>query len=330
MVTMVGEPYPEIEPYDFGLLAVGDGQEIYWETSGNPDGKPAVFLHGGPGGGAKPTNRQLFDPARYRIVVFDQRGCGRSRPPASDPAADLSTNTTWHLVADIETLREMLDIEKWLVLGGSWGSTLALAYAQTHPERVSELILRGVFTLRQSELDWFYQGGAGAIFPERFADFQAPVAPEDRGDLMGAYARLLNDPDPAVHGPAAVAWSVWEAATVTLLEDPDLLASYADPAYALAFARIENHFFVNHGWLEEGQLIANAGLLADIPGIIVQGRYDMCTPPITAWQLHQAWPGARLLMVPATGHSATETGNTRCLILATDDFADRSAASASG
>ena len=317
-----GRPYPEIEPYDSGHLDVGDGQQIYWETSGNPDGKAAVFLHGGPGGGAKPNNRQLFNPARYRIVIFDQRGCGQSRPHASDPAADLSTNTTWHLVADIEALREELGIDRWLVLGGSWGSTLALAYAQTHPQRVSELILRGVFTLRQRELDWFYQGGAGAVYPERFQDFMSPVAPEDRGDLMAAYARLLNNPDPGIHGPAAIAWSVWEAATVTLVEDPDLLSSFAEPAYALAFARIENHYFVNRGWLAEGQLIANAGVLGNIPGIIVQGRYDMCTPPITAYDLHRAWPKSRLLMVPATGHAATEPGNTRCLILATDEFAD--------
>jgi proline iminopeptidase len=324
MLAMSGDVYPEIEPYESGLLAVGDGQEIYWETSGNPDGKPAVFLHGGPGGGSKPDNRRLFDPARYRIVVFDQRGCGRSLPHASDPSADLSTNTTWHLVADIEALREHLDITSWLVLGGSWGSALALAYAQTHPQRVTELILRGVFTLRRQELDWFYQGGASAIFPERWQDFIAPVAPEDRGELIGAYSRLLNDPDPAVHGPAAVAWSVWEASTVTLFEDPDLLEAFQEPAFALAFARIENHFFVHNGWLEEGQLITNSAVLQNIPGIIVQGRYDICTPPITAWDLHQAWPSARLLMVPATGHSATEVGNTRCLVLATDEFADRS------
>jgi len=324
---MFGQPYPEIEPYDSGLLAVGDGQEVYWETSGNPDGKPAVFLHGWPGAGAKPDNRRLFDPARYRIVVFDQRGCGRSRPHASDPRTDLSTNTTWHLIADIEALREHLGIPNWLVLGGSWGSTLALAYAETHPERVTELILRGVFTLRQRELDWFYQGGAGAIFPERWQDFLAPVASEDRGDLLRGYERLLNDPDPAVHGPAAVAWSVWEAATATLIEDPALIEAYADPAYSLAFARIENHYFVNHGWLTEGQLIANADVLKDIPGIIVQGRYDMCTPPITAWDLHQAWPSAQLMMVPVTGHAATEPGNTRCLVLATDECSDRATGS---
>ncbi|MBA3800137.1 MAG: prolyl aminopeptidase [Geodermatophilaceae bacterium] len=321
----MSQPYPEIEPYDSGLLPVGDGQQIYWETSGNPEGKPAVFLHGGPGGGAKPDNRRLFDPARYRIVVFDQRGCGRSTPHASEPGADLSVNTTWHLVADLESLREHLGIPRWLVLGGSWGSTLALAYAQTHPDRVSELVLRGVFTLRRRELDWFYQGGAGAIFPERWHDFLAPVQAAERDDLMRAYQRLLNDPDPAVHGPAAVAWSVWEAATVTLIEDPTLLEAYQDPAFSLAFARIENHYFCNNGWLDEGQLIANAGVLHDIPGIIVQGRYDMCTPPVTAWELHRAWPSAQLLMVPATGHAGTEPGNTRCLIMATDEFADRSA-----
>jgi len=320
---MFGQPYPEIEPYASGHLAVGDGHEVYWETCGNPDGKPAVFLHGGPGGGARVDDRRLFDPARYRIVVFDQRGCGRSRPHAGDPATDLSTNTTWHLVADIEALRELLGIDKWLVLGGSWGSALALAYAQTHPERVTELVLRGVFTVRQSELDWLYQGGAGAIFPERFQDFLAPLAPQDRAAAVTAYALLLNDPDPAVHGPAALAWNVWEAATVKLFEDPTMLAAYEDPAFSLAFARIENHYFIHHGWLEDGQLLANAGVLRDIPGAIVQGRYDMCTPPVTAWELHQAWPSAHLMMVPATGHSAAEAGNTRCLVIATDEFADR-------
>ncbi len=314
--------YPEIEPYDTGFLAVGDGHEIYWETCGNPEGKPAVFLHGGPGGGANPNDRRLFDPARYRILVFDQRGSGRSRPSAGDPDADLSANTTWHLVADIEALRNMLGVDRWLVLGGSWGSTLALAYAQTHPERVTELVLRGIFTVRQQELDWLYQSGANAFFPERYQDFLAPLAPEDRGDVVAAYARLLSDPDPAVHRPAAKAWNIWEAATVKLIEDPKQLVLYDNPTFSVAFARIENHYFMHHGWLEEGQLIANAGVLKDIPGVIVQGRYDVCTPPITAWELQQRWPSAELMMVPATGHSATEEGNIRGLVTATDRFVD--------
>lgn len=322
MTAVVDEQYPEIEPYEYGFLDVGDGHELYWECCGNPEGKPAVFLHGGPGAGAKPANRRLFDPARYRIVVFDQRGCGRSRPHASEPHSDLSTNTTWHLVADIEALREYLDVEGWLVLGGSWGSALALAYAETHPERVTELVLRGVFTVRRSELDWLYQGAAGAIFPERYQDFLALVDLADRGDVLGAYRRLINDPDPAVHGPAAVAWSVWEASTVTLVEDPMLLAEFSDPAYSLAFARIENYYFSNAGWLDDGQLLANASALQGIPGIIVQGRYDMCTPPVTAWELHQAWPNSRLVMVPATGHAGSEVGIIRGLVQATDEFAD--------
>jgi proline iminopeptidase len=315
--------YPPVEPYDSGWLEVGDGQEVYWETVGNPDGKPAVFLHGGPGGGSSTDHRRLFDPARYRVVLIDQRGCGRSRPHASEAGSDLAVNTTWHLVADIERVREALGIDRWLVHGGSWGSALALAYAETHPDRVTELVLRGIFTLRKAELDWFYEGGAAALFPDLWQGFLLPVPEEERGDLIGAYARLLSDPDPLVHGPAAIAWSTWEAATITLLPRPEVVATFAEPRYALAFARIENHYFVNHGWFEEGQLIRDAGRLRDIPGVLVQGRYDICTPPMTAWDLHRAWPEAELRMIPDAGHAYDEPGILDALIEATDRFAGR-------
>ncbi|RKT52742.1 prolyl aminopeptidase [Saccharothrix australiensis] len=309
--------YPEIEPYDQGMLDVGDGNRVYWEVCGNPYGKPVVFLHGGPGGGSAPVHRRLFDPAAYRIVLLDQRGCGRSLPHSSDPGADLSTNTTWHLVADLERLREHLGIDRWQVFGGSWGATLALAYAETHPERVTELVLRGIFTLRERELDWYYGGGAGMLFPELW-DRVTALAPD--GDVIGTYARLLHHPDPAVHEPAAVAWSVWEGSTVTLLERPELVAAFAEPRYALAFARIENHYFAHRGWLEEGQLIRDAGKLQGIPAVIVQGRYDLATPPATAWDLHRAWPGSELVMVPDAGHAFDEPGILRALLAATDRF----------
>ncbi|MEJ2857414.1 MULTISPECIES: prolyl aminopeptidase [unclassified Saccharothrix] len=309
--------YPEIEPYDQGLLDVGDGHRVYWEVCGNPYGKPVVFLHGGPGGGSAPAHRRLFDPSAYRIVLIDQRGCGRSLPHAGDPGADLSANTTWHLVADLEVVREHLGIDRWQVFGGSWGSTLALAYAQTHPDRVTELVLRGVFTLRRRELDWYYGGGAGFLFPERWSRV-VELAPD--GDVISTYARLLHDPDPVVAEAAAVAWSVWEASTVTLVERPELVAAFARPRYALAFARIENHYFVNRGWLAEGQLLRDAGKLVGIPGVIVQGRYDVATPAVTAWELHRAWPGSELVMVPDAGHAYDEPGILKALVAATDRF----------
>jgi proline iminopeptidase len=314
--------YPPVEPYASGHLDVGDGQQLYWEECGRPDGLPAVFLHGGPGGGLIPDFRRLHDPDRYRVVLFDQRGCGRSRPHASDPAADLSVNTTWHLVADLERLRQDRGIERWQVLGGSWGSTLALAYAETHPERVTELILRGVFTLRRSELDFYYNGGAGQLFPERYAELLGPLGGWGfTGDVIAAYADLLFDPDPAVHGPAAVAWSTWEAATITLEPDEELIADFAQSAFALAFARIENHYFTHGAWLAEGQLLADAHRLASIPGVIVQGRYDVATPAVTAYELHRAWPGSELQMVPVAGH-AKDDGIVAGLVAATDRFAD--------
>lgn len=316
--------YPEIEPYDHGMLAVGDGHEIYWEVCGNPSGKPAVFLHGGPGGGLAPDYRRYFDPEIYRVVLFEQRGCGRSTPHASDPAADLSTNTTWHLVADIERLREHLGIDTWLVFGGSWGSTLSLAYAQTHTDRVTELVLRGIFTLRKSEIDWFYQDGASHIFPDVWEEYLSVIPEAERGDLVAAYNRRLSDPDPAVHVPAGVAWTVWENSTVRLIPNEVVIAeARADVASAVAFARIENHFFSHGGWFEDGQLIADAGKLAEVPGVIVQGRYDVCTPARSAWDLHRTWPEATLEMIGDAGHASSEPGIVDALVRATDRFAGK-------
>lgn len=312
--------YPEIEPHETGLLDVGDGHRVYYEVSGNPDGKPAVYLHGGPGGGSSPDQRRVFDPDRYRIVLFDQRGCGRSTPHAGDPASDLSTNTTWHLVADMERLRAHLGIDTWLVCGGSWGSTLALAYAQTHVDRVDALVLRGIFTLRQRELDWFYEGGAATVFPDRWQELLGPVPPDERGRVVEAYDRLLHDPDETVRRRAARAWSRWEMSTVTLVPDERLLAQVDDDRFALDFARIENHYFRHGGWLREGQLLADAHRLADVPGVIVQGRYDMCTPMMTAWELHQAWPSSTLRIVEDAGHVVSEPGILDAVIEATDGF----------
>lgn len=313
--------YPEIEPFDSGMLDVGDGHELYWEVSGNPEGRPVVFLHGGPGAGTSPAHRRLFDPEKYRIVLFDQRMCGRSTPHASEPGADLSTNTTWYLVADIERLREHLGIDRWQVFGGSWGSTLALAYSETHPDRVSEIVLRGIFTLRRAELEWFYEGGAAAVYPDLWEAYTAVVPATERGSLIDAYYRLLHDEDPAVAGAAGVAWTTWEASTVTLLPRPEMVEAWSDPSFALAFARIENHFFVHHGWFEEGQLIRDAAVLRGIPAVIVQGRYDMCTPAFTAWDLHTAWPEADFHLIADAGHAFDEPGILDALIEATDRFA---------
>lgn len=314
--------YPPIEPYDTGTLIVGDGQRIAWEQSGNPEGKPVVFLHGGPGGGTSPWQRRFFDPERYRIILFDQRGCGKSLPHASDPEADLRYNTTWHLVADMELLRKNFGIDRWQVFGGSWGSTLALAYAQAHPQAVTELVLRGIFTLRRVELEWFLEGGAAALFPDEWERFIEPIGVLERNRMIEAYHRRLFDPDPAVHEPAAVAWTTWEASTLTLRPEPELIASMTDPKTAVAFARIENHFFVHRGWLDEGQLIAGVPAIRHIPTVIVQGRYDACTPMLTAWDLHRAWPEAEFVVVDDAGHAASEPGIQRALRAATDAFAE--------
>jgi proline iminopeptidase len=308
--------YPPIEPYRSGMLDVGDGHQVYWELCGNPEGKPAVFLHGGPGAGCSPDHRRLFDPERYNILLFDQRGCGRSTPHAS-----LEANTTWHLVGDMERLRAMIGAEQWLVFGGSWGSTLALAYAQTHPERTAALVLRGIFTMRQLELDWFYQQGASFLFPDEWERYLAPIPPEERGDLMAAYHRRLTGPDGAAQLEAAKAWSRWEGATVRLLPDPQLVETVTADRFAIAIARIENHYFVNAGWFEEGQLLRDAGRLKDIPGVIVHGRHDCCTPLVAAWDLHRAWPQAELHIVPDAGHAFNEPGILHRLIEATDRFA---------
>lgn len=314
--------YPEIEPHAHGMLPVGDGNELYWEESGNPEGKPVVFLHGGPGGGSSPRHRRQFDPARYRIVLFDQRGCGHSTPHCSEPGVDLSVNTTWHLVADLERLREHLAIDRWLVFGGSWGSTLALAYAETHPERTSELVLRGLFTLRRVELDWFYGGGAGMLFPELWERFLEPVPPARRSeDLIEVYHELLHDPDPEIHLAAALAWSGWEGATIKLRPSQDVVDAFGDQSFALAFARIENHYFRNAGWLDEGQLLRDAGKLAGIPCVVVQGRYDVVTPAKTAWDFKQALPSAELVIVDDAGHAFDEPGTLHELVSATDRLA---------
>ncbi|MEU3305991.1 prolyl aminopeptidase [Nocardiopsis sp. NPDC006832] len=313
--------YPSIEPYDSGMLEVGDGDRVYWELSGNPTGKPVVFLHGGPGGGCNSDHRRLFDPEKYRILLFDQRNCGRSTPHASGMDVDLSTNTTWTLVEDIERLREMVGVDAWQVFGGSWGSCLALAYAQKHPERVTELIVRGIFTLRDQEIRWFYQEGASNLFPDLWESYLAPIPQEERDDLVAAYARRLASPDRGVRLEAARAWSVWEGSTITLLPNPSLRENYADEDYALAFARIENHYFHNKGFLTPGQLIEGAERIRHIPGVIVQGRYDVCTPMRTAWDLHRAWPEAEFHVVDDAGHAVSEPGILDRLIEATDRFA---------
>lgn len=316
--------FPPLEPNQSGLLDVGNGHRIYWEESGTPAGKPVVFLHGGPGGGTSSTHRQLFDPARYRIILLDQRNCGRSLPSASDPATDLAENTTWHLVSDLERLRAHLNIDRWQVFGGSWGSGLALAYAETHPDRVTELVLRGIFTLRQSEIDWFYEGAAANILPDLWERYLEPVPEAERrpGKLVAAYTRLLADPNPTVRDQAAVAWATWEAGSITLRPRPDLIQRYSDPTYALAFARIENHYFSHGGWFEEGQLIRDAPRLAGIPTVIVQGRYDLCTPATTAWDLYRALPQAEFHMIDAAGHAFDEPEILNALITATDRFAE--------
>ena len=309
-------PYPPIEPFNEGFLATGDGHSLSFAECGNPKGAPALIVHGGPGGGCNPAMRRFHDPRHYRIILLDQRGCGRSTPNAS-----LENNTTWHLVADLELLRTHLDIEQWQLFGGSWGSTLALAYAITHPERVHSLVLRGIFLLRKSDLIWFYQDGCSHLFPEAWEAFQRVIPTEERGDMINAYHRRLTNPDPRVHMPAAEAWSVWEGTTLSLIEDPVRIRSFANPSYALAFARIECHYFVNGGFFaEDGALLKQAGRISGIPGIIVHGRYDVVTPLRNAWDLKKVWPSAELRIVPDAGHAMTEPGIIHELVRATSQF----------
>jgi len=305
--------YPAIEPFNSGFLDVDDGHLMYFEESGNSAGQPVLVVHGGPGAGSNPAMRRFHDPAVYRIILFDQRGCGRSTPNAS-----LRHNTTWHLVSDMEHLRRHLRVERWQLFGGSWGSTLSLAYAETYPARVSSMILRGIFLLRRCELEWFYQEGCDWLFPDAFEAFQAPIPVDERGDLIAAYYRRLTQPDHAGRAASAKSWSTWEGSTVALLQDPERVKLFEIETYALAFARIECHYFVNAGFFtSDGQLLADAHRIADIPGTIVHGRYDVITPLKNAWELHRAWPRAELRIVPAAGHAMTEPGIVHELIAAT-------------
>ena len=310
--------YPEIEPYDSGLLDVGDGHHVYWEVCGNPLGKPAVNLHGGPGSGCTPNSRRLFDPARYRIVLLDQRGCGRSTPHASASAAALHANTTQHLLADLEALRTHLGIERWLVFGGSWGSTLALAYAERHPERVTEIVLVGIATTTPGEIDWITRG-VGKFFPREWERFRAGAPGDER--LVDAYHSLLMHPDPAVHDKAARDWCAWENAIVAVRPNHVPHPRYANPAFRLCFARLVTHYWRHAAWLEDGALLREAGRLRDIPGVMVHGRLDLGSPLETAWKLHAAWPGSELVVVEEAGHDGRDPGLGEALVSALDRFA---------
>jgi proline iminopeptidase len=306
--------FPENEPFASGWLPAEGGHEIYYEECGNPHGKPCVILHGGPGGAINPTMRRFFDPARWRMTLFDQRGCGKSRPNAS-----LEDNTTWSLIADIERLRERLGVEKWCVFGGSWGSTLALAYAITHPERVESLVLRGIFLLTGRELRWFYQDGASMMFPDAWARFCAPIPPDERGDMISAYHKRLTHPDRRIQAEAAAAWSQWEGDTISIRGPEARPSKFNEVDFAIAFARIECHFFANGGFFPQADwIIENAGALSRIPGWIVQGRFDVVTPMEAAWRLKGAWPGARFEVVWDAGHASTEPGIVDALVRATD------------
>jgi len=311
--------FPPIAPNRTFRLKVSALHELHVAEYGNPAGKPVVLLHGGPGAGSNPTMPRFHDPRAYRMIVFDQRGSG-----LSTPHAELAENTTFDLVADIETIRTHLGIDRWQVFGGSWGSCLALAYAETHPQRVTELVLRGIFTLRRKELLWFYQEGASFILPEAFEGFVAPIPAEERGDLIAAYHRRLTGPDPEIRLAAARAWSMWEGSALSLLPDPARVAAFGEPHYAIAFARIECHYFVNRGFFDrDDQLIAEAHRLRAIPGVIVHGRYDLCTPAFIAWDLHKAWPEADLRIVPDSGHAMSEPGIVHELVAATERFKGR-------
>ncbi len=310
--------FPAIEPYRTGYLRVSDVHELYFEESGRADGQPVVFLHGGPGAGTSAEQRCFFDPDAYRIVLFDQRGAGRSRPRSS-----LEANTTWDLVADLERLREHLGVARWVVFGGSWGSTLALAYAETHPERVRALVLRGIFMLRPHEIRWYYQEGASFIYPDAWEAYLEPIPVPEHGDLLAAFHRRLTGNDPAERARAARAWSVWEASTSHLLPDPVSVARFGEPEFADAFARIECHYFVNGGFFKRpNQLLEGVERIRHIPAVIVQGRYDVCCPMTTAWDLHRAWPEADFQVAPDAGHAAMEPGIAGRLVVATDGFRD--------
>jgi proline iminopeptidase len=314
--------YDEIEPYAHGFLDVGEGNRVYWETCGNPKGKPAVVVHGGPGSGCTPWHRRLFNPSAYRLVLFDQRNCGRSTPHASDPATDLASNTTAHLLVDMEQLRRHLEIDRWLVFGGSWGSTLSLAYAVRHPERVTELILFGVTTGRHMEFDWLFRGGVARFFPEQW-DWLRDALPTDGrdGDIVAACHRRVNDPDPAIRQQAANAWCLWESATLGWPPSTGLSKRFTDPAYALAFARIVTHYVRHNAWLENGSLLRAAGVLADIPGTLVNGRFDFQAPIANAWELRRVWPRAELVIVDDAGHASDAPDVTQALVRATDGYA---------
>lgn len=311
--------YPPIEPYAHGMLDAGDGHQVYWETCGNPAGKPALVLHGGPGSGCTPGMRRWFDPTAYRIVLFDQRNCGRSTPHASDPSVDLSTNTTHHLLADIEQLREHVGIERWLLWGGSWGSTLALAYAESHPDRVSEIVLAAVTTTRPNEVAWLYHG-LRRFFPEQWAQFSELAPESERGDLPSAYNTLLTAGDPMLRDAAARCWCDWEDAIVKLDPKDPPNPRYANPSFRMAFARIVTHYFSNNAWLEDGQLIRDAHRLAGIPGVLLHGRPDLTSPLETAWLLHRAWPGSELILTNS-GHSSADPSMSETIVAATDRFA---------
>jgi proline iminopeptidase len=311
--------YAPVEPYRTGSLPVSKLHTLYYEEVGTPDGRPIVFLHGGPGGGLDADYRRYFDPRRWRVTLFEQRGCGRSTPHA-----ELRENTTWDLVADIERLRERMGIDKWVVFGGSWGSTLALAYAETHPDRVLGLILRGIFTLRRKELLWFYQEGASWLFPDAWEEFLAPIPEVERGDLMSAYHRRLTSEDPEVRLAAARAWSVWEGSTSKLRPDANLIERFGGDHFALAFARIECHYFVHGAFLRsDTQLLDDVVRVKHLPATIVQGRYDVVCPAASAWELHRRWPGSQIRLIGDAGHSMTEPGIVDALVEATDDFASR-------
>lgn len=315
----MAELFPEIEPYDSGHLRVDDLHSVYYEQCGNPNGKPAIFVHGGPGGGSSAVHRRFWDPSRYRIVLFDQRGCGQSTP-----YAELRNNTTWDLVADMERIRAHLAIERWQLFGGSWGSTLALTYAQEHPERVAEMVLRGIFLLRRREIQWYYQEGASRLFPEAWEEYLAPIPVSERHDLVSAYYRRLTSADRDERIRAARAWSMWEGSTSRLVPDSELIQRTGEATFAEAFARIECHYFINGGFFErDDKLLDDIGRITHIPAVIVQGRYDVVCPAESAYQLHKAWPGSELVIAHKSGHSALEPETTSHLVEATQRFVAR-------